>query len=101
MSHLKCFIPGFAYVLYVGFDAQRNLCEKQNVLFYGTPVLQTVCNILYVTYCMLQTVCNKLHVTYCMLHTDVKYIEFSYDSYLTIEYKSHESAFCYHGQPSG
>ena len=28
----------FAYVLYVGFDAQRNLCDKQNVLFYGTPV---------------------------------------------------------------
>ena len=27
----------FAYVLYVGFDAQRNLCDKQNVLFYGTP----------------------------------------------------------------
>ena len=28
----------FAYVLYVGFDAKRNLCNKQNVLFYGTPV---------------------------------------------------------------
>ena len=27
----------FAYVLYVGFGAQRNLCDKQNVLFYGTP----------------------------------------------------------------
>ena len=27
----------FAYVLYVGFDAQRNLYDKQNVLFYGTP----------------------------------------------------------------
>ena len=27
----------FEYVLYVGFDAQRNLCDKQNVLFYGTP----------------------------------------------------------------
>ena len=26
----------FEYVLYVGFDAQRNLCDKQNVLFYGT-----------------------------------------------------------------
>ena len=27
----------FAYVLYVGVHAQRNLCDKQNVLFYGTP----------------------------------------------------------------
>ena len=27
----------FAYVLFVGFDAQRNFCDKQNVLFYGTP----------------------------------------------------------------
>ena len=27
----------FEYVLYVGFHAQRNLCDKQNVLFYGTP----------------------------------------------------------------
>ena len=27
----------FAYVLYVGFHAKRNLCDKQNVLFYGTP----------------------------------------------------------------
>ena len=27
----------FAYVLYVGFHAQRNLCDKQNALFYGTP----------------------------------------------------------------
>ena len=27
----------FAYVLYVGFHAQRNLCDKQDVLFYGTP----------------------------------------------------------------
>ena len=25
----------FSYVLYVGFHAQRNLCDKQNVLFYG------------------------------------------------------------------
>ena len=29
----------FARVLYVGFDAQRNLCDKQNILFYVTPVL--------------------------------------------------------------
>ena len=39
-SLIKCFIPGyeaFSYVLYVGFYAQRNLCDKQNVLFYGTP----------------------------------------------------------------
>ena len=28
----------FEYVLYVGFDVRRNLCDKQNVLFYGTPV---------------------------------------------------------------
>ena len=28
----------FAYVLYVGFHAKRNLCDKQNVSFYGTPV---------------------------------------------------------------
>ena len=27
----------FAYVLYVGFHAKRNLCDRQNVLFYGTP----------------------------------------------------------------
>ena len=27
----------FAYVLFVGFDAQRNFCDKQNVLFYVTP----------------------------------------------------------------
>ena len=27
----------FAYVLYVRFDAQRNLYDKQNVLFYGAP----------------------------------------------------------------
>ena len=27
----------FAYVLYVGFYAHRNLCDKQNVLFYGHP----------------------------------------------------------------
>ena len=26
----------FSYVLYVGFDAQRNLCDKQNVLLYDT-----------------------------------------------------------------
>ena len=26
----------FAFVLYVGFDAQKNLCDKQIVLFYGT-----------------------------------------------------------------
>ena len=26
------------YVLYVGFHAKINLCHKQNVLFYGTPV---------------------------------------------------------------
>ena len=26
----------FAYVIYVGFDAQINLCDKQNVLFNGT-----------------------------------------------------------------
>ena len=26
----------FAFVLYVGLDAQRNLCDKQNVLFCGT-----------------------------------------------------------------
>ena len=26
-----------SYVLYVGFDAERNLCNKQNVLFYGHP----------------------------------------------------------------
>ena len=25
----------FAYVLYAGFHAQRNLFDKQNVLFYG------------------------------------------------------------------
>ena len=31
----------FAYVLYVGFDAQRNLCDKQNILFHGTPILMT------------------------------------------------------------
>ena len=28
----------FAYVLYVGFHARRNLCDKQNVSSYGTPV---------------------------------------------------------------
>ena len=28
----------FVYVLYVGFDAQRNLCDKQIFLFYVTPV---------------------------------------------------------------
>ena len=27
----------FAYVLYVEFHAKRNLCDKQNVLFYVTP----------------------------------------------------------------
>ena len=27
----------FVYVLYVGFHTKRNLCDKQNVLFYGTP----------------------------------------------------------------
>ena len=27
----------FPYVLYVGLHAQRSLCDKQNVLFYGTP----------------------------------------------------------------
>ena len=32
----------FAYVLYVGFDAQRNFCDKQNVLFYGTPVVPCI-----------------------------------------------------------
>ena len=29
-------IKPFAYVLFVGFHAQRNLCDKQNVLFYST-----------------------------------------------------------------
>ena len=28
----------FSYVLYVGFHAQRNLFDKQNILFYGTQV---------------------------------------------------------------
>ena len=28
----------FEYVLYVEFHAQRKLCDKQNVLFHGTPV---------------------------------------------------------------
>ena len=40
MSHLNVLYQGmkhFAYVLYVEFDAQRNLCDNQNVLFYGTP----------------------------------------------------------------
>ena len=27
----------FAYVLYVEFHSQRNLCDKQSVLFYGHP----------------------------------------------------------------
>ena len=27
----------FANVLYLGFHAERNLCDKQNVLFYGRP----------------------------------------------------------------
>ena len=32
----------FAHVLYVGFDAHRNLCDKQNVLFYGIPRMTRV-----------------------------------------------------------
>ena len=36
-SHwLKIGMKHFAYVLYVGFHAKRNLCDKQHVLFYGT-----------------------------------------------------------------
>ena len=31
----------FACVLYVAFDAQKNLCDKQNVSLYGTPVEST------------------------------------------------------------
>ena len=37
---LKCFIPrneAFCVCLYVGFHAQRNLCDKKNVLFHGHP----------------------------------------------------------------
>ena len=49
MIHLKCFIPGYLgmqylCVLYVGYDAQRNVCDKQNVVFYGIPVFITVIN---------------------------------------------------------
>ena len=29
----------FAYVLYVGFHANRNLCDKQNVLVYGGTMI--------------------------------------------------------------
>ena len=32
----------FAYVLYVGFHAKRNLCDKQTVLFCGIPVYLNV-----------------------------------------------------------
>ena len=41
MSHFQCFISGyeaFCVCLIRGIYAQRNLCDKQNVLFYGTPV---------------------------------------------------------------
>ena len=34
---LYLWINHFAYVLYVEFHAKRNLCDKQDVLFYGTP----------------------------------------------------------------
>ena len=31
----------FEYVIFVGFHAQRNFCDKQNVLFFGTPLPRT------------------------------------------------------------
>ena len=31
----------FAYVLYMRFHALRNLCDKQNVLFYGHPRIKS------------------------------------------------------------
>ena len=43
----------FAYVLYVGFHAKRNRCDKQNVLFYGTPDSTALTfKVLYSTVCL-------------------------------------------------
>ena len=40
--------------LYVGFDVQRNLCDKQNVLFYGTPrSFNTIIQLLQRSYSLL------------------------------------------------
>ena len=46
----------FAYVLYVGFGVPRNLCDKQNVLFYGTPR--------YVGFGVQRNLCDKQNVLF-------------------------------------
>ena len=65
----------FVYVLYVGFYAQRNLCDKQNVLLYGLLVLKRDCTSELVSISMVMSINRDIPMRLSNCYTE-SYITF-------------------------